>query len=302
MDVFDVDQSERADPVALWNAITKDTFGPIAIAPLYEESFHARLARRRSGVVGLADVRSEPAVVEGATGTTKTRQGHFLLLDETGGSTVHQSGRELVLRPGNIAVVRADRPYRITFGDPNHMTVVHMPEASPTVDWERLTVDPDVQTDQPLVAELFRLWARAEATPSGQDGDTYARLVQDVLSVCWAPAAAERAAAIGWADRIEAFVSVHLSDFDLTARSVGQALGASARYVQMVMADQHTTFSQYVLRRRLTCAADRLVTDPQAQIATVAFACGFSDVSYFARAFRSQYGCTATEWRRATRA
>jgi AraC-like DNA-binding protein len=142
----------------------------------------------------------------------------------------------------------------------------------------------------------------SRGTPSGQDSDTYARLVQDVLSVCWGPAAAERAAAIGWADSIEAFVSAHLSDFDLTARSVGQALGASARYIQMVMADQHTTFSQYVLRRRLACAAERLVTDPQALIATVAFDCGFSDVSYFARAFRNHYGCTATEWRRATRA
>ena len=51
------------------------------------------------------------------------------------------------------------------------------------------------------------------------------------------------------------------------------------------------TFSEYVLDQRLALAY-RLLSDPRCageKIASVAFAAGFGDVSYFYRAFRRRF-------------
>ena len=54
---------------------------------------------------------------------------------------------------------------------------------------------------------------------------------------------------------------------------------------------------EYVNRYRLQCAAQKL-TDTNASIADVCYACGFSSTSYFGKAFRKAYGMTPTEFRR----
>lgn len=302
MYVFDTDRVQPDDPVAAWNAVTRDTFGPIGIRPAGLAPFRGRLTRRRSGAVRLASVHSDPALVEGAGGTARRRPGHFLLLNESGQSVVSQGQREITLAARRLAVIRADEPYRISFCDPNHMVVVHVPEAPPSVDWDRLTGDPLVDTDQPLLAELLRQWSRAGAAATEHDAATYGRLVHDVLSVCCGPGTraglADHSAAAGWAERIDRFVAANLTDPRLSARFAGQALGASTRYIQLVMTDQRITFSRYVLARRLEHAAERLVDDREASVARIAHECGFTDISHFSHAFRARFGCTATEWRR----
>ena len=60
-----------------------------------------------------------------------------------------------------------------------------------------------------------------------------------------------------------------------------------------------TTFSEYVLEQRLALAR-RLLADPRQRrekIASVAFAAGFGDLSYFYRAFRRRYDELPTDVR-----
>jgi AraC family transcriptional activator of tynA and feaB len=299
MEVFYAEGATCRERVVSWNAVANDTFGPIDIAPADEASFNARLSRRRSGSVALAGVLSEPAVVVGADKRAATFPGHFVLLNETGESIVSQGSGDVRLGPGALTVISADAPYRISFAERNHMVVTHVPTMLRSVDWERAGLAAHPAADQPLLVELLRHWLR---TPARPDSGTFARLVQDVLSVCWAPDTTrtrdDRSVAGEWAGRIVGFVSAHLTDPALSARTAGSALGASTRYVQMVMAEQGTTFSQYVLTRRLARAAEQLLDDRRVSVASIAFACGFSDLSHFSRAFRRQYGCTATDWRR----
>jgi AraC-like DNA-binding protein len=60
-----------------------------------------------------------------------------------------------------------------------------------------------------------------------------------------------------------------------------------------------TTFTDYVLAQHLARAHRRL-TDPRRdgeKISTVAYDCGFGDVSYFNRVFRRQYGAAPSDIR-----
>jgi AraC-like DNA-binding protein len=60
-----------------------------------------------------------------------------------------------------------------------------------------------------------------------------------------------------------------------------------------------TTFTEYVVAQRLA-RAHRMLIDPRCdgeKISTVAYDCGFGDVSYFNRVFRRSYGAAPSDVR-----
>lgn len=57
------------------------------------------------------------------------------------------------------------------------------------------------------------------------------------------------------------------------------------------------TLGDYARRRRLETAAWRLSCDPQASVLDIALACGFASGEAFARAFKTRFDCTPSQWR-----
>jgi AraC-like DNA-binding protein len=91
----------------------------------------------------------------------------------------------------------------------------------------------------------------------------------------------------------------HLENEELTVTDVAGRLGVTPRYVQMMFEREGTTFSEYVVRQRLS-RAYRILTDPRfldRTITTIAFDVGFGNLSYFNRAFRRNYSATPSEVR-----
>jgi AraC-like DNA-binding protein len=69
-----------------------------------------------------------------------------------------------------------------------------------------------------------------------------------------------------------------------------------------LFAYEDTSFTDFVLMRRLA-KAHRLLVDPRwadRNIASIAFASGFADLSYFNRTFKRFYGATPSDIRSAT--
>lgn len=89
---------------------------------------------------------------------------------------------------------------------------------------------------------------------------------------------------------------------DLSVHSIAARHGISARYVQRIFEEDGSTFTQYLTEQRLACAykALRRPTANQVAISTIAYDCGFADVSHFNRAFRRRFGCAPGEVRRAS--
>lgn len=69
------------------------------------------------------------------------------------------------------------------------------------------------------------------------------------------------------------------------------------RFAKRFRAVTGETANQYVINRRLSAAAARLVST-KAPIAEIAFAVGFNDLSHFDACFRSAFGCAPSIWRR----
>lgn len=77
--------------------------------------------------------------------------------------------------------------------------------------------------------------------------------------------------------------------------------GISERYLRSLFADEETSFTDFVLERRLTHVLRRL-SDPRhadQPVSIMAYDVGFNDLSWFNRAFRRHFGVTPSEARAA---
>jgi AraC-like DNA-binding protein len=93
-------------------------------------------------------------------------------------------------------------------------------------------------------------------------------------------------------------------DPGLSAAAVALLLGVTPRYVHLLLEESGQSFTYHVLEQRLEKAV-ALLRDPRMRrrkIADIAAEAGFTDLSYFNRAFRRKYGATPSDIRRAAEA
>jgi AraC-like DNA-binding protein len=91
------------------------------------------------------------------------------------------------------------------------------------------------------------------------------------------------------------------SEPNLTAIAVATLLGITPRYVHLLLEETGRSFTHHLVACRLETAA-ALLRDPHwrdRKIADIAAEAGFTDLSYFNRAFRRRYGATPSEIRAA---
>lgn len=86
---------------------------------------------------------------------------------------------------------------------------------------------------------------------------------------------------------------------ELNIRTASAAMGLSQRSLQLLFESEGTTFTRYVLSNRLRLAHRRLSAAHLAHrtISEIAYDCGFQDLSYFDRSFRTAYGKTPSDVR-----
>ena len=119
-----------------------------------------------------------------------------------------------------------------------------------------------------------------------------------------APGAPGRRARRSGASRLQAIkadIVENAGSRALTMTALAARHRVTARYVRKLFEAEGQTFSRFVLDERLA-RARRMLTDPRRRaetIGAIAFAAGFSDLSYFNRVFRRRNGATPTQVRAA---
>lgn len=100
---------------------------------------------------------------------------------------------------------------------------------------------------------------------------------------------------------VKAWILKHIAQPELSIVTAARANGISPRYIQLLFAHEGTSYSDWLRTERLALAHRRL-SDPMLahrSIACIAFDSGFSDLSWFNRAFRQAYGRTPSDVRHA---
>jgi AraC-like DNA-binding protein len=100
--------------------------------------------------------------------------------------------------------------------------------------------------------------------------------------------------------RLKSVIERRLHDPDLKPATAASETGMSIRYANALLLTEGTSLERYIIRRRLERTRG-LLEDPghgHKAIGEIAFACGFSDLSHFARRFKAEFGVSPSEYRR----
>ncbi len=99
-------------------------------------------------------------------------------------------------------------------------------------------------------------------------------------------------------NRVQDYLAAHLQD-ELDLETLAEVAGFSPWHFHRVFRGMTgETLAAFTQRLRLQAAANRLINSPREKVSTVAYDCGFSSPSNFARAFKRHFGLSAGEFRR----
>ncbi|KAB0569300.1 helix-turn-helix transcriptional regulator [Brucella pituitosa] len=97
--------------------------------------------------------------------------------------------------------------------------------------------------------------------------------------------------------RIKAFIECNLTNSSFDLALAASTFGVTPRQVQKLFQAEETTFTRYVLERRLDTSRMLIVSSGRTAISSIAYEMGFGDLSYFNRAFRQRFGMTPSTMR-----
>ena len=100
---------------------------------------------------------------------------------------------------------------------------------------------------------------------------------------------------------IERYIDLNIADPELTPEKTARALKMSQRQLHLVFEPSGTSFSRYVLRRRLEECRAVLIANPARPVTDIAFGWGFSSLASFYRAFQAAFGMAPSQLRQQAR-
>jgi AraC-like DNA-binding protein len=233
-----------------------------------------------------------------------------LILNLEGPHLIEQRNEELVLGDGEAAFVSAADPSSFTHKPPGKMVAMRFPKAR----FAPLLRDPDdcymrrIPSGSRALKFLTNYIAMAwdERTTASTDlQHLMVNHVYDLMSVMVGATRDAEHVAQGGGLRVARLHAIkqdidqHLHRADLSVSATATRHGITERFVQRLFEVDNTTFTQHVLSRRLSRAHRMLIDLRHAskKISTVAYDCGFGDVSYFNRMFRRHYGSAPSDVR-----
>lgn len=235
----------------------------------------------------------------------------YLNFKLAGRCRILQGNRDVSLSRGQVGICDSDRELKLlhdrgpmlevaSFWVPSRALRDRLP---PSFDFEAERVSDDPFVGHLIVETARALNAGALRMTESEAVGLFGVLLDLVALSLSRRSRAQTAEAASFADAtalaLRRAVHERLSEQGLTVATVAAAVGISERYVHKLFERSGSTFSDYVMDRRLDGAA-RDLNDPvmaNRTIGVIAFDWGFSDLSHFTRRFKQRFGCRPRDWR-----
>lgn len=284
---------------------------PATFRPLGGPPQPSGIAKVAAGPVDVTMFAMSPVVCLADPKLMDVREGLVFDIVTEGAYEFRQRGRAFTVAPGGMMVAHRSSPFEAHAPQFTRHRTLFVPDAAVQ---GRMRDPSGVRTDfhRHDIPEVRLLHGYVQAVEDlargGSDIPVLAgRQVVDLVLAMMARVFGEEDPSEGGALRaariaeIKRLVEKAAGDPLLNTARVARSLGVTPRYVQILMEETGTTFSEYLMERRLTLAYERLTArGPSAMsIREVAESCGFSDPAHFSRAFRRRFGDTPTSVRAA---
>lgn len=310
----DVPSTQR---LSLLREAISTQFLDLYVAPLARDAgakLDAFMSIRELGGVRIARFCGTPL----AAARTRTHvelcedEGHYLLALHTQGvARASQHGRQITLRPGDLALLDSSRPYTIELANsgPFEHVAFQIPRAR--LDARSARIERALAVRLPAGSDAGRLaspYLRTLAAPdwrtSSSDPAPLVETGLDLLVNALLPAAGvempvtSRQAAM--LHQLKLHARAKLGDPDLSPAGVAAAHYVSTRQLHRLFAREQTTFGSWVREERLRrCRRD--LADPRLRevpIAQLAARWGYPSAPHFTRSFSARYGVGPRDFRR----
>lgn len=305
--VFSTDGVHPRDRFTQWlNAASK--LLPIgSAAPLTAGDFYARLRAACIADIMFAEVVCNEWTFQCNDGPNKrTDHGDWLLFSLRIGAMEVRTVTELNLQPGQVTIVDPEYPFSARFAAPSKVSIARLPRHHLTARVGRIPQLSHCALDasDSDLALALRLLATGARMPRA-DGILIVRnAIFDLLASAYLKRCDYDAATVA---RSRVLLAIHRAvqagfrDPEFSVQQAARLAGVSLRYANDVLEEQNTSLSRLILKVRLEACAHALEDRWQVHrsVQDIAFSSGFSDPSYFGRSFRSRYGMTPTEYRKA---
>jgi AraC-like DNA-binding protein len=307
MRVFSTAGLPAARRIELWEGHNTAALIGLNCHTAVPEALEATEVNVQLGRIHLARVTGSPHVVERTAEVIRRSPADAVAVYVTlrGDAWFRHGDGRRDLRPGQVLICDADRPFARGFARGLEELAIKVPRAAllarTGLAGTGLTslrfpvVATFARGNDPYARVLARLVDRATRAerPVGADEGT----MLDLVATLAAGRNADRTAALRAAARC--FIEDHLADPGLGAARVAAATGISERHLSRVFAADGTTLPRHVLSRRLQLAYAMLADPaPGRTVVDVAARCGFTSATYFSHAFRTRFGLRAGDVRR----
>ncbi|MBK3574835.1 helix-turn-helix domain-containing protein [Streptomyces sp. MBT65] len=299
---FATAQIETDRQVELWERHNAKSLIALACRPPAARSFEATEVNLQLERIHLARVRGTRHLVERSAELVEAEPTEAIAVYVTimGETVFEQDGQRRVLRPGQLLVCDADRPFLRAFGQGLDELAVKVPRSEFSAITGLATVPTPVTVDvgpgqNQHGRALARLVGRAVRRDCPVPADEQA--VLELVSVLATRGQVGLPVAHTSAARM--YIEEHFTDPMLRAADIASSTGISERHLSRLFAAVGTSVPRHILARRLDAAYSMLSADTTDSLRTsdVAARCGFTSVAYFSHTFHKRFGITAGDVR-----
>ena len=314
----DYPPSQRLD---YWRGVLSEAFVPLEATPLGGSSsgLAGTLQHSTLGALHVAEVSGSDQHVRRRSELIRRHDPDLIKIGVQlhGCGVLVQDGREIQLRPGDLAAYDTSRPYSLRFARPFRMLVLMCPRSTlslPAATLARLTavrIEGHRGVGALISPFLSRLGTMLGDPAQTMSGATDHHLAESVLEMVTAgfrsldggddDGATLGSIPAGLLVRVHSYIEANLHSPDLNSAGIAAAHHISVRYLQRLFEQQGLTVTGWIRARRLEhCRRD--LRDPRHAdhpVGKIAAGWGLLDAAHFSRSFRATYGISPREYRRA---
>lgn len=298
----------RTTNLPQWSQLVSEQFLYLDCVPLDDTPFRVEALATELGSGTVSEVATSCHSMRRTEQHTHADAPRFKVLWQIEGQTrVSQAGHESILQPGGWVVYDTTRAYVVDILSPSRYLGILLPQAD-CYGWRDGLFDrcglsfASVGTPRVVLSALRGLLS--DRTPLDESSqkilqDSVVMLIDLALKgASVQPAVADESVAEP-VHAIARYIRAHCREPELTPQHVAQAFGISRRTLYNLFVAAGHAPAAFIQTARLDLAR-RMLEDRERSsvpVTTIAFDCGFADVSHFSRAFRRRFGSCPTEWR-----